>query len=121
MFDSVVKNVLVPLLLRLALGAIFIHHGLGKISQDTEWGASWMKPPPPAATSEAGSSSSAPVGEPKPPPSRVLQMAVAWGELVGGIALVVGFLTRLAALGIIAIMIGAIVTVHWPKFSMREG
>ena len=41
-----------------------------------------------------------------------LQMAVAWGELVGGIALGLGLLTRLAALGIAAIMAGAIVTVH---------
>ena len=33
-----------------------------------------------------------------------------------------GFLTRLAALGIIVIMGGAIATVHWPHgFSMQNG
>jgi putative oxidoreductase len=39
-------------------------------------------------------------------------MLVAWGELVGGIALAFGFLTRLAAFGIALIMAGAIWTVH---------
>ena len=43
------------------------------------------------------------------------QALVAWGELLGGAALAVGFLTRLAALGIIAIMAGAIATVHWEQ------
>ncbi len=42
-----------------------------------------------------------------------VQAAVAWGELVGGIALAIGFLTRLAALGIIVIQAGAIYTVTW--------
>jgi putative oxidoreductase len=51
-----------------------------------------------------------------------LQLAIAWGELVGGIAMLVGFLTRLAALGLIAIMAGAIATVHWPHgFSLQTG
>jgi putative oxidoreductase len=48
---------------------------------------------------------------PEAPPA-IVQMLVAWGELVGGIALAVGFLTRLAALGIAVIMAGAIATVH---------
>ena len=39
--------------------------------------------------------------------------AVAWGQLLGGIALALGFLTRAAAVGIAIIMIGAIATVHW--------
>lgn len=47
---------------------------------------------------------------------------MAWGELIGGIALAVGFLTRLAAVGIIVIMIGAIATVHWPHgFDITKG
>jgi uncharacterized membrane protein YphA (DoxX/SURF4 family) len=37
-----------------------------------------------------------------------LQYAVAWGELLGGVALLIGLLTRLAALGLILIQIGAI-------------
>jgi len=39
------------------------------------------------------------------------QFAVAWGELLGGIAMLFGFLTRLAALGLVIIQIGAIATV----------
>jgi putative oxidoreductase len=35
---------------------------------------------------------------------------VAWGELAGGIALALGLLTRLAALGIAGIMAG---TIYW--------
>lgn len=51
-----------------------------------------------------------------------MQLAVAWGELIGGIALAAGFLTRLAALGIIAIMAGAIAIVHGPHgFSLPKG
>lgn len=51
-----------------------------------------------------------------------VQLAVAWGEVVGGIALLLGFLTRLAALGEIIIQIGAIYTVTWHKgFSFAEG
>jgi putative oxidoreductase len=42
-----------------------------------------------------------------------LAYMVCFGELSGGIALVFGFLTRIAAAGIIIIMIGAVVTVHW--------
>ena len=41
------------------------------------------------------------------------QMAVAWGELLCGLGMLLGFLTRLAAVGIIIIMLGAIYTVHW--------
>ncbi len=103
MFSIFCKNTLVPLLLRLALAAIFIFHGLDLVGgPDKQWGASWNK------TSEA--------------PPAAAQLAVAWGELIGGIALGIGFLTRLAALGIIAIMAGAIATVHWPNgFDIRQG
>jgi putative oxidoreductase len=103
MFTNFSKNVVVPLLLRLALAAIFIYHGLDLVGgPDNDWGAGWNK-------------------RPDAPPAPV-QLAVAWGELVGGIALALGFLTRLAALGIIAIMAGAIATVHWPNgFDIRKG
>jgi uncharacterized membrane protein YphA (DoxX/SURF4 family) len=37
-----------------------------------------------------------------------VQMLVAWGELIGGVALLLGLLTRFAALGMIVIQIGAI-------------
>lgn len=101
MFDTFAKNTLAPLILRCGLAVIFIFHGLGKVNADTDWGANWAQ----GADAPAGA----------------VQMAVAWGELVGGIALALGLLTRLAALGIAAIMAGAIATVHWPKFSLQDG
>src|SRR5262249_9478354 len=71
-----------------------------KIGQD--WGADWAK------------------GAPDPPAAPV-QMAIAWGEFVGGIAMAIGLLTRLAALGLAAIMVGAIVKGHWPhRFSSPQ-
>jgi putative oxidoreductase len=97
------QKAVVPLLLRLALAAIFIFHGALLVGgPDKHWGANWMPP------------------ENAQPPA--VQLAVAWGELVGGIALGLGLLTRLAALGIIAIMAGATATVHWPNgFDIRNG
>jgi putative oxidoreductase len=103
MWSLQIKNSVVPVLLRLALAAIFIYHGSALVGgPDNEWGAHWAKfenAPPQAA-----------------------QLAVAWGELLGGIALGLGFLTRLAAVGIIVIMAGAIATVHWPHgFDITKG
>lgn len=89
MLDQVCKNTLVPLVLRFGLAVIFIYHGLGKVNADTGWGSAWHPNLPTAQ-----------------------QIPVAWGELLGGVALALGFLTRLAAVGIIIIMAGAILTVH---------
>jgi len=101
MFSEFFKTVFAPLLLRLGLAAVFIFHGLDKIGKDG--GAAWMPAGPDALPG-------------------VLQLAVAWGELIGGCALAVGFLSRLAAAGIIAIMAGAVATVHWPHgFSLQSG
>jgi putative oxidoreductase len=99
MFDLFAKNTLVPLLVRLGLAVVFIYHGMQKVNgPGHEGGMNWMQKPadPPDA--------------PEPPPAAV-QAAVAYGELIGGLALAVGFLTRLAALGIALIMGGAIYTV----------
>jgi putative oxidoreductase len=102
MFTTFSKNVVVPVLLRLALAVIFVYHGQSLIGgAENDWGANWDK-------------------KPDAPPG-VVQLAVAWGQLIGGIALGFGLLTRLAAIGIIIIMMGAIATVHWPKFDIREG
>jgi putative oxidoreductase len=103
MLSAFSKNVVVPLLLRLALAAIFIFHGLHSVSADNQYGAAWMnkhaQDPPPAA----------------------VQLAVSWGELLGGIAMVFGFLTRVAAVGLIIIMIGAIALIHWQNgFDIRS-
>lgn len=52
-----------------------------------------------------------------------LAAAIAAGvaEFVGGLALILGFKTRLAALGIIAIMAVAIRKVHWSKGFSDQG
>jgi uncharacterized membrane protein YphA (DoxX/SURF4 family) len=44
-----------------------------------------------------------------------VQLLVAWGELVGGVALLLGLLTRVAAVGLIVIQIGAIATVTFQR------
>lgn len=93
MLDGLMKQTLIPLVLRLGLAVIFIYHGLEKVTAEGNLaGAAWMRQAP----------------DPLP---AVAQMAVAWGELLGGIALLFGFLTRLAAAGIALIMLGAIYTV----------
>jgi putative oxidoreductase len=103
MFSLFSKTILSPLLLRGALAAIFIFHGLNLVGgPDNNWGTHWEKE-----------------SMDQPP---AVQAAVAWGELLGGVALAFGFLTRLAAAGIIAIMVGAIATVHWEKgFDITKG
>lgn len=103
MFDLFTKNALVPLVLRLGVAVIFLYHGKDLVFGDgNEMGAAWMK------------------GE--TPQPREVQMAVAWGELLGGFALALGALTRFAATGLIAIMGGAIALVHWHNgFDIRKG
>jgi putative oxidoreductase len=100
MFSDFAKRVLVPLLLRLGLAAVFIFHGWQKVGgPEAQWGAAW-----------------------NPNLAVAAQVAVAWGELLGGAALALGFLTRLAATGIIAIMAGAIHMVTLAKgFDNRAG
>jgi putative oxidoreductase len=87
--DKLARLALAPLLLRLGLAVVFIFHGMQKLLPDQSWGVGW-----------------------NPGLHVAVQAAVAWGEFLGGVALAIGFLTRLAALGIVAIMVGAIVTVH---------
>jgi putative oxidoreductase len=97
-----------PLLLRLALGAIFIFHGAQKLFG--VWGgpgldgiAGWMnalgfRPPYPWA------------------------VALALTEFVGGVLVLLGLFTRYAALGIACVMAVAIAKVHWGKpFAVTEG
>jgi uncharacterized membrane protein YphA (DoxX/SURF4 family) len=51
-----------------------------------------------------------------------IQVAVAWGELLGGAALLIGLFTRLASAGLIAIQVGAVLTVTWFRgFSFADG
>ena len=102
MLESVAVRVFVPILLRFALAAVFIYHGLGKVSPEANYGVSW--------------------GDKMPnPPPKLIQLLVAWGEVLGGAACALGILTRFAALGLAAIMVGAIVTVHATKGFGLEG
>jgi putative oxidoreductase len=98
MFDSFAKNALGPLIIRLALAVIFLYHGVHLCSPENKYGADWM-----------------PTQDGRPPQPPAAQMAAAWGQLIGGCAMALGFLTRLAAIGLISIMAGAIALVHLPN------
>lgn len=45
----------------------------------------------------------------------IVALLIIIGESFGSLGLIVGFLTRVAAFGILLIMVGAIVLVHWPN------
>lgn len=100
MWNALVRtdDTLAPLILRLFLGAVFFPHGaqkilgwfggngfIGTMQYFTEvHGLPWL-----------------------------IALLVIVAEFFGALALLAGFLTRLAAFGIGAVMTGAIVTVHW--------
>jgi len=95
MFDAISKNMLAPLILRLGLAVIFIYSGMIKIvGPGAHWGTSWFLEDPEIVK---------PLGSP-------IQFAVAWCELIGGLALGIGVMTRIAAAGIALIMAG---TIYW--------
>jgi len=148
MTDALTKNALGPLVLRLALAAIFIYHGLVKVSgPDSTWGASWAVavrqeqaklPGDLQKKMEEASWSNEKKRQtrdslktlyaetaPETPASlqyHAVQIAVAWGELLGGGALLLGILTRWAAAGLLIIQVGAILTVTAARgFSFEAG
>jgi len=88
-----------PLLIRLALGTIFIAHGSQKVLG--LFGGSGL---------EATVQGFVQMGSPE-----WVGYAISFGELLGGLGILVGFLTRIAGLGIAAIMGGAIYLVHLPN------
>ena len=45
----------------------------------------------------------------------IIAFLIIMGESLGSLGLIVGFFTRLSALGLICIMVGAIITVHMPN------
>jgi putative oxidoreductase len=103
---------LVLLILRLSLGVIFIYHGLEKITGPSG-GAGWV-------TDMYGRRPELQV--PTTLTFTGIQLAVSWGEFIGGVALLVGLLTRLAALGMIIIQAGAIILVTGARgFSPETG
>lgn len=77
------------LVLRLIVGAAFILHGWPKIQNPTGWMGDGTHP--------------------------ILQLAAALAEFGGGIALIVGFLTPLAAGALAITMLFALFLVHFPK------
>ena len=83
------KGALALLALRLVAGPAFILHGWPKIQNAFDW----MGPGVPSW----------------------LQGLAAFAEFGGGIAILVGLLTQLAALGIACVMLYAIFMVHIPK------
>jgi uncharacterized membrane protein YphA (DoxX/SURF4 family) len=149
--DPRVHYTLAPLVLRLSLAAIFLFHGYHKVfDPNAGLGASWAEsqwapqskvptgllervdqiPDSKVDTSTRNQFKSELVrsyGRDVPPMPESLrwhgaQYAVAWGELLGGVALLVGLLTRVAALGLIVIQVGAIWTVTGLHgFSVAQG
>jgi putative oxidoreductase len=79
------------LLLRLVMGAAFLFHGWGKIQTPFDW-----------------------MGPDAPVPG-ILQALAALAEFGGGIALILGFLTRLGSLGIASVMVVALGMIHLPN------
>lgn len=97
-----------PLLLRLGLGAVFIGHGAQKLFG--LWGGDGF-----AATAEFLEKL---VGH---APGPVLAALAGGGEFLGGILLVLGLFTRLAAINAVVIMGVAIWTVHPSAFFAQQG
>jgi len=116
---------LAVLVLRVSLAAVFLFHGLDKIVYGSG-GAAWVNrmyaDTPSLQESKAGRQQH--LAEQPPTSISFLgtQLAVAWGEFFGGLALAAGMLTRLAALGLIVIQVGAVILVTAPRgFSFAEG
>jgi putative oxidoreductase len=91
---------------RLALGIVFIAHGAQKVLG--LWGGkgfnAWLEGAPPFAFMR---------------PGWLWMAAAALSELIGGILVLVGLLTRLGALAIAIVMTVAILGVHWGSFFGR--
>ena len=87
---------IIPIFLRLTLGAVMFPHGAQKV---LGWfGGGGFK-----ATLEGMTGMGLPAA---------IVVTVMVAEFLGSLGLIFGFLTRLSALGIISVMLGAIFTVH---------
>jgi len=91
------------LLARLATGGVLAAHGAQKVFVYSLGGVA-------AAFGEMGI-----------PMAQVVGPAVALVELLGGIALALGFLTRLSAIGLATVMLGASILVHRSAFFLPNG
>src|SRR5690606_14971744 len=92
------------LVLRLGLALIFIYHGLEKIlGSQHHWGTSW------ATRMWIDNPATGQVGTEVPGMLfPAVQLLVAWAELLGGVALLAGLFSRIAAIAMIVIQLGAI-------------
>ena len=90
-------------LLRISTGVIMAVHGWQKLMDIPQWIGKITE-----------------MGFPAPTAMAYLSIA---GEFLGGLGLVFGFLTPLAALGVLAVMVVAIYKVHWPHglLAMNNG
>ncbi|OAI38948.1 hypothetical protein AYO40_01555 [Planctomycetaceae bacterium SCGC AG-212-D15] len=94
MFEAFFREKLGPLALRLALGSACVYHGFLKIM--AHGGAYWTSGMPTS-----------------------LQMALAWGEFVAGIAILLGFYCRYSAATVLAVTLGALAWWHgWGMFHL---
>jgi putative oxidoreductase len=96
--------------LRLALGAIFIGHGAQKVLGKFN-GPGWNK--------WLTLTQFAPF--PFMKPAWAWLAAAALAELIGGILVLLGLLTRVGAFLITCVMLTAIIGIHWPAFFAPAG
>ncbi len=110
------RSNLAAIILRLSLAVIFLMHGLDKIVF-YDGGADWLNRKfgrMPEELRTKPEKERTPTQIPTDLTMPAVQIAVAWGEFLGGLALALGMLTRLAAFGEILIQIGALVLVTAP-------
>jgi putative oxidoreductase len=107
------RNNIVALVLRLGLGAIFLWHGWNKLDLvHGGWGVDW--------TAKYWDTH---IGQKMPEAMTYLwlQFLVSWGEFLGGIFLLLGLFTRISALCMIAIQVGAIWMVTYAQGFFARG
>jgi putative oxidoreductase len=104
------KADLAALLLRLGLAVIFIYHGLDKITgSQNDWGTSW-------AWRLWLARPDVQPGEEVPwVMFPAVQMLVAYAELLGGVALLIGLFSRVAAIAMIIVQLGAVWLVTYAR------
>ena len=97
-----------PVPLRLAMGAVFIAHGAQKTlgSFSGPGFEKWTSSPPPLAFMK---------------PAWLWLGAAAISELLGGIMVLLGLLTRVGAFLTACVMITAMASYHWPSFFVPKG
>ncbi len=98
----------IPLPLRLAMATIFVAHGAQKVlgSFNGPGLEKWISISPPFSFMR---------------PGWLWLGAAAFSELIGGILIFLGLLTRVGAFLIACTMLTALVSVHWPSFFVPKG